>query len=247
MSIITASEILVIIDDGHGLETLGKRTPAFADGTVIKENEFNHATKVLLKQELEKQGFHVYDVSPERTDTKLITRTNRANAQMKANKYKKYIFISIHFNAIGSYWNDNVGGIETYHYPTSTEGKKLAQFIHYELLQGTDLKDRKVKSANFHVLRESDMYAVLLELGFMSNHIEANLMRNVSYQKECATEITKGVCNYFKIDYKDSNYTLDSLVKKISPVYYETWLDVMNQHSSLNWEGFLKSALQKQL
>ena len=33
----------IAIDDGHGMETAGKRTPAFSDGSVMRENEFNRA------------------------------------------------------------------------------------------------------------------------------------------------------------------------------------------------------------
>jgi N-acetylmuramoyl-L-alanine amidase len=241
-----AKEILVIVDDGHGLETAGKRTPKFEDGTFIKENEFNHPTKKIVMDELKDQGFNVFDVSPERTDTSLKTRSDRANAEYKKKKYKAYIYISIHYNAIGYYWEDKVGGIETYHYPTSSKGKKLAEKIHNQLLKGTDLKDRHVKSANFHVLRETAMPAVLLECGFMSNHTEAKLMKNLAYQEECAIEITKGVCDYFGIKYKNTAVDeLERLTKIISPKYYPVWLKHFRSNMKLNWVGFMESALRK--
>jgi len=243
------SEILVIVNDGHGNETKYgyKTTPKFEDGTFIRENAFNHATKVLLIEQLKQHGFNVYDVSPERSDTPLETRTDRANDEMKKDKYEAYIYISIHFNSMGIVWNDKAGGIETYHYPTSTEGKKLAKAIHNQLLKGTDLKDRGVKTANFHELRETNMYAVLLELGFMSNHVEANLMLNVAYQQECVIEIVKGVCDYFNIKYIVPTSKLELYTKHISPNYYNVWLKHFKSSAKLNWEGFLESALMKKL
>lgn len=241
------SEILVFVDDGHGMETAGKRTPNYSDGTYIHENEFNHPTKILLMDSLKNQGIATYDVSPERTDTTLLLRVSRANALYKLGKFKAYIYISIHFNAIGSYWNDDVGGIETYYYPTSTTGKKLASYVHRYLIEGTDLKNRGIKSADFYVIRETSMTAILLELGFMSNHTEANLMRNVAYQNECATEITKGICDYFGLTYQEATDKLTKYTKIISPVYYEIWLKHFKANSSLNWEGFLESALKKTL
>jgi len=249
MSAIVPQNIGVIIDDGHGMETPGKRTPLFKDGTHIKENEFNHATKVLLMESLKTQGFGVYDVSPERTDTPLNVRTTRANAYQQLNKYKVYIYISIHFNAIGDYWNDNVGGIETYYHPNSTNGKKLATIVHKWLLKGTNLKDRKVQSANFHVLRETNKYitAILLECGFMSNSIEAQLMKNLAYQQECTIEVTKGVCEYFNIPYKEPINDLEKYTRHISPQYYSVWLKHFEANKHLNWEGLLYQALVKNL
>lgn len=244
---ILAKDVLVIVDDGHGLETAGKRTPNFEDGTYIKENVFNHATKELLKESLIAQGFNVYDVSPERTDTTLTLRVKRANAQMEAGKYKKYIFISIHFNSISEYWTDDVGGIETFYYTYSKYGKELATDIHSKLLNGTNLKNRKVKPANFYVLKYTDMYAVLLELGFMSNHVEANLMKNVAYQKECATEITKGVCEFYEIKYQEPTDKLTYYAKIISPNYYDIWIQHFKNTPGLNWEGFMESALKKSI
>lgn len=244
-----AKEIMVIVDDGHGWETVYgyKTTPKFDDGTFIRENEFNHAAKVLLMEQLKAQGFNVYDVSPERTDTPLTVRTDRANQIMKEEKYKAYIFISIHFNSMGIVWNDNAGGIETYHYPTSTNGKKLAQCVHNQLLKGTDLKDRGVKSANFHVLRETSMTAILLECGFMSNHTEAKLMLNIEYQQECALEAVKGVCDYFGIKYQEPISKLEEYTRIISPVYYAVWMKHFKASTKLPWEEFLKSALSKKL
>lgn len=249
MTNLSPKDICIIVDDGHGTETKGKRTPDFDDGSHIKENEFNHPTKILLTQYLIAQGFGVYDVSPERTDTPLSIRTDRANDFQKLNKYKIYIFISIHFNAIDSKWNDLVGGIETYYHPVSTNGKKLATIVQKWLLKGTKLKDRKAQSANFHVLRETNKHitAILVECGFMSNKTEALLMRNVEYQKECALEITKGVCEYFNITYKEQITNLEKYIRHISPRYHDVWLKHFKANEKLNWEGLLYQALIKKL
>lgn len=183
---------IIGLDDGHGKETSGKQTP---DG--YKENEFNHFTKIYLAEYLEYNGFKVVDCSPSREDNSLKERCNIAN------KNKCDLFISIHFNAMGNRWQTNVGGIETYHYPHSTEGRKLATFIHQELMNGTAMTDRGVKSANFYVLHHTDMPAVLAECGFMDNRREAILMKSSEYRKECSREICKGICNYFNVKFKD--------------------------------------------
>ena len=147
------------MDDGHGANTPGKRTPVIPElGRSIKENEFNKAVVFYLDKELKRCGFNTLWVASGDDDVPLSTRTNRANAA-KADAY-----ISCHYNAGGG------SGVETYHYPGSTQGKKLAQCIHEFVVQGTEQKDRGVKSANFHVLRETRMPAALIEYGFMDRN-----------------------------------------------------------------------------
>ena len=69
----------IAIDDGHGMETAGKRTPAFSDGSVMRENEFNRAVVSYLHDELIRNGFSVVLTAPEDTDISLATRVQRAN------------------------------------------------------------------------------------------------------------------------------------------------------------------------
>ena len=53
----------ISIDDGHGDETAGKRTPKFADGTIMKENEFNKIVAGYLEVALKRCGFAVVQTS----------------------------------------------------------------------------------------------------------------------------------------------------------------------------------------
>lgn len=100
---------LVAIDNGHGQNTAGKRTPKMPDGRVIHEWEFNHPTAKKLEQILKRCGLNTLMVSDTKADTSLGTRVNRAN------NAKADVFVSIHYNAYKSIWG-NHGGIETFHY-----------------------------------------------------------------------------------------------------------------------------------
>lgn len=187
---------LIALDDGHGINTPGKRTPHIPElGRSIKENEFNKAVVFYLDKELKRCGFQTLMVASGDADVPLTTRTNRANAG-KADAY-----ISCHYNAGGG------EGVETYHFPGSTKGKNLAQSVHQFVIQGTSQKNRGVKSANFHVLRETRMPAILIEYGFMDDPKlrEARLMINKAFQQECAKETAQGICKYFGVPYKDEN------------------------------------------
>jgi len=186
----------VALDDGHGLETAGKRTPAFPDtGLVIRENEFNHATKLKLFEVLARCGIMYVDVAPGQVDVPLDDRVRVANDA------KADIYVSIHFNAYNGVWESTKGGIETFHYTNSVKGRPLAEAIHKHLIKGTKMPDRGVKEANFHVLKYTTMPAVLCECGFMDVLEQADLMDDEAYQWECAEEIGQGICEYFGAEY----------------------------------------------
>ncbi len=190
---------IVALDDGHGIETLGKRTPLFDDGSFMKENEFNEAVMFYLKKYLTLQGLGVMYVAPEKTDTPLSTRIKRANDAGAS------IYISIHANAYGSNWNE-ANGFETYVYDIDDKNTiYLAQCVHGACISDTGLRNRGIKEDGFYVLINSAMPAILLECGFMTNKVEAELLRSDSYRKTVANAITKGVCRYFGITYKGVN------------------------------------------
>jgi N-acetylmuramoyl-L-alanine amidase len=198
---------LFIVDDGHGVETAGKRTPKFSDGTVMKENEFNDAVCDFLEVEAKRHpNVILFRTAPEDKDVALSVRSSRANAKYKevCAKYSKEnvvcIFLSVHANAFKGEWGD-WGGISSHYYNDSVKGKKLATIMQKHLTQGTPLRDRGVLDNNFHVLRETVMPAVLVECAFMDNLHEATLVKSTNYRKECAVELMMGACEYFGIPY----------------------------------------------
>lgn len=188
--------MLIAIDNGHGYNTAGKRTPVMPDGKVIREWEFNYPTAKKLGEILKHNGFEVVFVSDTEEDTPLKSRTDKANAE------KADIFVSIHFNAYQGVWGTH-GGIDTFHYPNSAKGQELAKLVQEELIKGTGLRDRGVKAENFQVLRETTMPAILCECGFMDNSEEAKFMLDQEYQLKCARSIAKGICRYFGVEYKE--------------------------------------------
>lgn len=217
------TKYIAIGDDGHGLDTAGKRTPVFPNGTVIKENSFNHAVKIKFFSALKRCKIGAYDVSPERSDTSLYYRTLRANNIIKKNSdLKRVVFISFHYNAYDGKWDTNKGGLSVYHYPGAVAGgNKLAKHVHKYLKQGTKQLDRGILTANFHVLRETRMAAILTENGFMDVRYEAALMLNENFQKEVAEETCKGVCSYFGVKYINPSTHTKGLYKVQVGVFKE--------------------------
>lgn len=211
---------LIALDDGHGMTTPGKRTPILpGTKTFMHENEFNRAVVNYLKDHLIRCGFKVLLVADGDTDIPLKTRTDRAN---KANAD---LYISVHANAMTGAWGAH-NGVETYHYPTSTKGKKAAEIIHKHLLKGTKQRDRGVKIANFHVLRETKMPAVLVECGFMDNLDEAKLLMSDAFRRECAEEIARGICEYFNVPYSKPS---DKPSQSLSVSEFDKAIDILGE------------------
>jgi N-acetylmuramoyl-L-alanine amidase len=197
----------LFIDDGHGMETAGKRTPLFPDGHIIHENEFNRPTGEKIASLALAKGFDIVYTAPEIRDTPLKVRTDRANAAFaelvrkypNAPKNKLGLLISIHFNALTGRWDDHQGGYGVYYFPGSTNGQHLAQAVDQALAAGTPQRNMGCIAENFHVLRESSMPAILIEAGFMDVTKEAVLMTSVAFQQEVARETLAGIMAYLGV------------------------------------------------
>jgi N-acetylmuramoyl-L-alanine amidase len=189
---------LIGLDDGHGMETAGKRTPAIPelDGRVIRENEFNRAVTNELKNTLERCGFRTMFTAPETSDTSLATRVSRAN------NAGCDVLISNHYNAnTANFATNTASGFEVLA-GSSSASHKLSQCIVDELGKGTSQKNRGVKDGSWLYLNRCNMPLALVEYGFMDDKREAMLMIDPAFVKECAEDVTRGVCKYFGVAYK---------------------------------------------
>lgn len=209
---------LVILDDGHGKDTAGKRTPPIKDlnNRVIREWEFNSAIVEKLGNEICNSLDGNVEVAYSKLtvnnsiDTGIDIRVSNANSI--ANKWiakgsnrslSDVIFVSIHYNAAGScaeFSTTCKGGIETLYHISSNEAKELAGFIQSNMIYNTKLIDRGIKTrTDLGVLNRTKMTAVLVECGFMDVYSEAMLMLDNTYHEKVVTSIVDGICEYFKI------------------------------------------------
>lgn len=175
----------VWLDAGHGGNDPG------ALGSGLKEKDITLAITLKAGKELERHGVNV---GYTRKNDKTVNLNSRGPL---ANKYGADVFVSIHTNA----HNSNAQGVETYSFPNSKNGARLAKFIQDEVLKAKlYTKDRGTKTANFAVLRQSKMPAALIETAFITNKQDAQLLKNK--QSEFATAIAKGILKYLGINYK---------------------------------------------
>jgi N-acetylmuramoyl-L-alanine amidase len=174
---ITAPRYLWCLDNGHGKLQPGKRSPHFEDGTQFEEWEFNRVIVRGIIEKLAPSGIQFYNVVPEDEIGQFLAgRVNRANNKVSDLGLPK-IFVSVHANAApllepDTFRND-VEGIETFHYPGSNSGNKLATVFHKHIIQALGWRDRGVKTAKFYVLANTSMPAVLTENGFYTSEPQA--------------------------------------------------------------------------
>ena len=192
---------LIAIDDGHGINTAGKRSPILPNGqkselgrNYMNENLFNRAVAKYLEIELKRCGFRTLQVAPTDADTSLKDRVAAAN------RAKADLYVSIHANAAYGKWG-NHGGIETFVYPVG-ESKRIGTIIHNHMLNGTKLRDRGVKNGqHLYVINSTNMPAVLVEAGFMDSNTDYIHLLKDSYRRETAQEIAIGICEAYKVKY----------------------------------------------
>jgi N-acetylmuramoyl-L-alanine amidase len=188
----------IVIDAGHGLNTPGKRSPA-------GEREWTFNNRVALAaikklEEYENVEILRVDDSTGETDIPLQTRSNRAN------EWKADVYLSIHHNAYQGIWGRHSGVVLfTMDHPNANpKSVEIAKAIHPKIVQAMGLQDRGLKQANFHVLRETHMPAVLSEGGFMDSTIDIVKMRNEKHLQAQGHAIAEGLAEYFNLIRKKS-------------------------------------------
>lgn len=185
-------------NDEHGQNpfTAGKRTPIMPYLNVpFYENQFNRPTKIKFLEACLRNGFAVFDVKPELTDTSISTRVRRINAQNLT------LLVTFGYNAFGSGNSFNSAkGISTFYSTQNsqpTQSRALAEEIYEQLLLGTSQTGRGVSTlVDVGVLQSVNCPSALVEPGFMTNFDEAKLMLDPDYQTEVAEESCRGVCEY---------------------------------------------------
>jgi len=108
-----------------------------------------------------------------------------------ANESGADIFVSIHCNA----FNGEAHGTEVEVYPDDAQSYCLGDCIQAQIVDALDTTDRGLKErGNLYVLKHTDMTAVLVELAFIDNEDDAELLRD--NQDDFARAIARGITDY---------------------------------------------------
>lgn len=192
----------ILIDAGHGIDTLGKRSP---DG-VFKEYLWNREVAELTYALLEEHGFDVDLVVTETNDIPLKTRVRRVNEVCSLHGSHNVLLLSIHSNAagIGENWM-NAQGWSAYTTKGSTRSDVAATCL-YDAFE-EDFKDRKIRrdlsdgdpdwEEDFYIIKKTSCPAVLLENFFYDNKEECQWLLQDLTKRRIAKAILKGVKYYY--------------------------------------------------
>lgn len=132
-----------------------------------------------------------------RTTDVFLTLNERSN---KANNLGVNSFVSIHCNSSD---DPKAHGLEIFCY--KFKYRQLADCILEEIKKEglyTQLREGGVKEDNLHVVRETNMPACLVELGFITNEKDYNLIMN--NKDKFAKAIAKGICKFNGVTWKET-------------------------------------------
>lgn len=202
---------IIILDNGHGLETLGKRSP---DG-MFREYRWCRDFVKLLKSKLEYWGYQVIELVPEEEDISLSARVRRVNEICML--HNNCILISVHNNAAGdgSKWY-NATGWEAWTSKGNTRSDRLAEILYEEAeLKGLrvrkDMSDMDAdKEASFTILTNTKCPAVLTENMFMDSKKDLEFLSSEDGVKTLIAIHLNAIRRYFE-DFEGSHDSWKSM------------------------------------
>lgn len=114
----------VLLDNGHGENTPGKRSPKWSDGSQLFEWEYAREIAKGVYNQLRAKGIDAELLVKENIDVPLAERARRANEIAARYGKTKTLLVSIHCNASGT---GNGTGWEIHTSPGKTKADDLAQ------------------------------------------------------------------------------------------------------------------------
>ena len=186
---------VIVIDPGHGGSDSGAIGP-----TGVMEKSITLRVGNELRRLLTQEGATVYmtrstdkEVSPKRSKATDIEEL-QARCDV-ANQKNADIFVSIHMD---SFTNDAAKGTTGYYYSLGNKRSRiLADKIRAGVIDQLGTQSRGTQSSNFYVVKHTDMPATLVELAFISNKNEEQLMNSEDGIKKAAQGIADGIADYF--------------------------------------------------
>ena len=213
------SNYLIGVDDGHGMETAGKRTPplksklvfrgkTYKKGEIIHENDLNENLMEKFIKRCKDLNIDTIQLAPGDSDVSLLARVKRANSN------DLDILISFHANALeGDKWQSKANGLVVIHHENcQSKTKELANSV-YKYLKDVDWNnnggtkygvrsDKDISGFSLYILKNTKAPAILIEYGFMDNWNDIKQMVDEEFQDKCVDATLKGVCEVLGVPYK---------------------------------------------
>jgi len=192
------SGMTIVIDPGHGGPDGGA---VGADGT--QEKDISLDVSLYVREYLQQGGATVYLTREE--DTDLAAEHTKGLSNRKSEDIRNRLafveekdpdlFLTIHLNAIPSpKWS----GAQTFYYPKYDESKHLAEMIQAEIIRNLENTTREaLPIQGIYLLKHAEVPSAIVEVGFLSNATELELLKDETYQRQMAASIYNGVLRYY--------------------------------------------------
>jgi N-acetylmuramoyl-L-alanine amidase len=204
------------LDFGHG--GTDEKRMGFDPGAL--GNSMRECDLTTMYGELLHEKLHTgYEV-----DTAIMPRINGIKSQRleartdAANAWGADFLLSIHFNA----FNGEASGYEDFIYdgqwPKKYDARTAQQIIHDKVatvFKRWGLTDRGAKEADLHMLRETKMNAVLVELGFIDNPKDAAAIRDKTFRDEVVNALAESIAEVMQLNKKEVKPPKDDVLYRV--------------------------------
>lgn len=192
----------ILIDNGHGSNTPGKRSP---NGSIL-EYKYTREIAQRVVDELKARGYDAERIVTEDYDVSLGERCRRVNAKCKAHGSHNVLLVSIHNNAAGAGGWMNARGWSAY----TTKGRTLSDALADCLYKAAEsyLIGQKIRKdtqdgdpdweENFYILRNTICAAVLTENFFMDSREDVAYLLSEAGKSAIVKTHVEGIIAYIK-------------------------------------------------
>lgn len=188
----------ILIDNGHGSNTSGKRSP---DGK-LREYAWAREIAKRLENALKAKGFDAERIVTEETDISINERVRRANTICNKVGTSNVLLVSIHINAAGNSGWKNARGWSVWVAPNaSSNSKRLAKCLYEEADKAGFRGNRCVPATkywigNYGIVRDTKCPAVLTENLFQDNKEDVGVLMSEDGKQAMVDIHVKGIMSY---------------------------------------------------
>lgn len=187
----------IVLDPGHG----GPDGGAVGEDNTVEKDIALEVSKQLQRY-LQQAGALVY--LTRETDTDLAAEDTKGLSRRKSEDIRNRLefietkqadfFLTIHLNALSS---ERWRGAQTFYYPSLDENRHLARMVQDEIRLNLENTEREALQIDgIYLLKHAETAGALVEIGFLSNVEERELLKQETYQEQMAASIYRGILRY---------------------------------------------------
>ena len=233
----------IALDAGHGMNTAGKRCLKILDKNETREWWLND--RICDKVEKKLASYDGYsllrvDDTTGKIDVELEDRVK------KANSFDADIYLALHHNAhpqksLKANGGSGNGIIAITYTKASAKSKQYQKMLYDALIKETGLKGNRstpLTTQNLCVLRETNMPAVLLELGFMDNATDVQIILTEEYAEMCARAIVSVLAEIGKLTKKAEPSETSNKIYRVQVGAYSVKSNAEAMQKKLKADGY---------